>query len=373
MHQVLAPARSLAASVACPSLRIQHCRARLRPRKCLAQARQTLPGDGQGGGSPPNGPIKLSTDGDEYSRRSFLRFFILFFTTTLFVAFVYKVVMFIKHGRGGGDDKGQGGDEGGDGKGGNKGEDGESKKKESATDKVKKAIPFASIGFASIFDSRAAPDSADNTASAAQSPSAPTATASEDDTSALVHLGGPDDGASDDIETMRRLLRDLFEQQMLLENRVRVVEAAKQFRGERGAPVDRVATGAIAPRARYIAAMHNLGNARVTHVLDGIAGATAHQGTLDYSRAGLHTGPRLLSCAKIEKAFGGGEVTLRTVASGSGLRVWQAQLRRNLGRRVEVVLSPASARFADIATPLHACAGALSTYNDFVVRHSASF
>ena len=341
------------------------------PRGRIQLSVQALPGDGEGG-SPPSKPGMLSSGGGDdespYSRASFLRFFLTFFFTTLLLAFLYRLVMFLRHGRGGGSNDGGGDKEKKKKKGGKDGDKKEDeskggdddKKEETTGDKIKKSLPFASLSLASLSKATSAPHASatpiDSAASVpvADEPQAPvTAPAA-----APLRLGGPDEGTADDIETIRRLLRDVFEQQMVLDSRLRVVEPSAQSRGDESALVDSVATGAIAPRARYVSVAHTAGRARVSHTLEGCAGAISHSGRVDYSRAGLHAGPRLHSCVHVDRTDGARSVaTLRTLASGSGLRLWQAQLRRALGSRCEAVLAPAGARFCDIATPLHACPG----------------
>jgi hypothetical protein len=179
-------------------------------------------------------------------------------------------------------------------------------------------------------------------------------------------LGGAADGTTDDVATIRRLLRDLFHEQMLHDKRLRDLEPEPQapsslFSGD--------AAHALARRWRLLDLHHSSGSVRLTHLLDVTAGTSERHGAVDYALASMHVGPRLQSCLQ-GTAAGGVAVEARTVASATSFRLWQLQLSREWGQRYFVSVAPLGARFKDVASPLHGSQGATHPLLAALVQHA---
>jgi hypothetical protein len=162
-------------------------------------------------------------------------------------------------------------------------------------------------------------------------------------------LGGASEGTTDDIETIRRLLRDSFEQQMHLEHRLHALEPSKVVRSSLW---DGAASRALQPRWRQLDLLHSSGSPILQHQLEVAAGGGC--GGMPH----VDTGPRLQSCLHAEVQKSEAAVILRTIIGAGSFRLWHAQLR-GLWRRCVLAVIPSGARFKDIAQPLHGGQGRL--------------
>jgi hypothetical protein len=172
---------------------------------------------------------------------------------------------------------------------------------------------------------------------------------------AKLKLGGPSEGMKDDIETIRRLLRDLFMEQLVLRKRLEAMDIHAQ-------PVSSLfdAAAASALRRRWYFMDRASSDAKVTfsHNLE-IQGGYLHAAADDQTLlSSLHRGPRLHSCM-LSSIDTDTHVSARTIASATGIRLWQVQLKRVLWDKLTVILSPIGARFKDVAQSLHGSQGAM--------------
>lgn len=186
------------------------------------------------------------------------------------------------------------------------------------------------------------------------------------DTAGL-NLGGPGQSTKEDIATLKRLLRDLFMEQMVMKRRLLQLDPPEDTRP----PL--LDAGAAAGLRRHFRLLDftATGTSPVTctHTLEVCSGLTstntvsAATAPVDGNRAlqqHVYTGPRLLShaAARLSSALA---ASVSAIVCRDTVQLWQAQVQSVIGKRLFVTLSPVGARFKDTATPLHASQGALAT------------
>ena len=160
-------------------------------------------------------------------------------------------------------------------------------------------------------------------------------------------LGGAAEGTADDIETIRRLLRDAFKQQLHLSQRLRKLEPTT---APRDSLDDHFAARALKHRWRLLDEVQTPGGFKCHHLLEVAGGAT--NSAAHGLRSAAQLGPRVQSCI-VGGGHGRASVIARTVAEARGLRLWQCQVRQVV-RSVTLALMPVGGRFREIAQPLHA-------------------
>ena len=160
----------------------------------------------------------------------------------------------------------------------------------------------------------------------------------------------------DDIETMRRLLRDLFMQQMILQKQVE--ELAEPQHAQGSSLVDAAAAGALTRRWRSLDSFRSAAPSHLRHKLSCCGGAAKRCGRADNALAQIQPGPELHTRADVQLGQAAASLSVPTLQSGAAARLWQVQLRRHIGGSVTAVAAPAGARFCDIASPLHGSQGA---------------
>jgi hypothetical protein len=168
-----------------------------------------------------------------------------------------------------------------------------------------------------------------------------------------VKMGGAREGVKDDIETIRRLLRDLFMEQLSLRKRQDAIDQPSQ---QLHSLVDNNAASALRRRWKSMQKMHTDAVVTIAQNLELQGGCANVDSTGEYCASSLHTGPRLHSFIH-SQLDSDTSISLRTMSSQEGISLWQAQLKRVLMNKLTILMSPVGARFKDIAQSLHASAG----------------
>lgn len=165
-------------------------------------------------------------------------------------------------------------------------------------------------------------------------------------------LGGASEGVKDDLETIRRLLRDLFMEQLSLRKRQ---DALDQPSEEEHSLVDSTAATALRTRWKHMERSHSDAVVTISSNFE-LQGGYANSTEEHSVASALHTGPRLHS--RVHSQLDTDTcVTARTLSSSAGISLWQATLTHKLRDNVTLLISPIGARFKDIAQSFHASKG----------------
>ena len=108
-----------------------------------------------------------------------------------------------------------------------------------------------------------------------------------------LQMGGPSEGPKDDIRTIRRLLRDLFMEQLSLRKRQDALDQPSQ---QAHTLVDASTSSALRRRWKFMERVDSDAVVTISHNLElqgGYMSSSAHGHNVLPS---LHTGPRLHSC-----------------------------------------------------------------------------
>jgi hypothetical protein len=174
--------------------------------------------------------------------------------------------------------------------------------------------------------------------------------------SGALRIGGAREGVKDDLETIRRLLRDLFMEQLSLRKRQDALDQPSQ---QQHSLVDHTAASALRRRWKFMQRIHSDALVTISHHLELQGGCTSADREGENVLSSLHTGPRLHSL--IDSQLDSDTcISVRTMSSTEGISLWQAQLKRVLWNRLTILMTPVGARFKDIAQSLHASKGELT-------------
>lgn len=166
-------------------------------------------------------------------------------------------------------------------------------------------------------------------------------------------MGGASEGLKDDLDTVRRLLRDVFMEQLSLRKRQDALDQPSQ---QAHSLVDATAASALRRRWKFMERAHSDAVVTISHNLELQGGYMNSTDDGQNVLSSLHTGPRLHSLIH-SQLDSDTYLCARTMASAAGISLWQAQLKHVLWDRVTILMSPVGARFKDIAQSLHASKG----------------
>jgi hypothetical protein len=163
-------------------------------------------------------------------------------------------------------------------------------------------------------------------------------------------LAGPQAGVADDIETVRRLLRDVFMEQMVLRKRL---DAIDPERTGVGSVTEDTAAMALRRHRRFADRAQTYGTALIQHVLETYWCSIGEQNLVPRGmgvrlQTALITSPgtKTHMCARV------------VCSAADGARLWHAHALRQVRSWLTVMAAPIGARFGDIASGLHATPGA---------------